>query len=635
LTPDFRHTKDYQEYAEEQTLSGRISLLSWLFVLVMIGYLLSLWYLQVVQSEKYKVLAEENRVRRVDVPAARGAILDRNGQVIVRNRLSFSILIDREKSGDLKKIFPILSKVLTRPPGELSALYHREVSRRFRYEPILLADDVDLGTVAYIEARRAELPGVSVRLDDKRFYEGGATGAHLVGYVAEVSAADLANGKYADARSGDYVGKAGLERYFDDELRGRRGYREVVVNSVGREVGEMAGGDPPMPGANIRSSIDLDLQRQLDLSFGTKTGAAVFLDPRTGEVLALTSRPGYDSNLFVKGLNRSVWRALIGDPGHPLQNRVSQSAYSPGSTFKMIVAAAALEAGIIDESTTFFCPGKAEFYGRIFSCHEKRGHGDMNLHQALIKSCDIYFYNLGKRLGIERIAAMARRFGMGTPTGLGIGTEEAGLVPDEEWKQRVYKDRWYPSETISVSIGQGPLLVTPMQQALIEAAIAGDGRLIRPTLELVRGPGGDASLPAPAAKHGTPLSPEILGAIRRAMWGVVQESGTGTRARIKGFEICGKTGTVQVVAASVGVKNPLDMPYEQRDHAWFVGFAPLQNPEIAFAVFVEHGGHGGDVAAPIAKDVLDVYYAKRQKASPPPPATEVAVGPAGAATRAF
>ena len=636
MTQDFRHTKDYQEYTEEQTLSTRITLLSGIFAFVLGGYILCLWYLQVIETDRYRTMAEDNRVRYVDLPAPRGAILDRNGQVIVRNRLAFSIMVDREKATDYRKTFSILSKCLGHTPEELAALYHRESGRRFRYEPVVLAEDVDLGTVAFVEARRSELQGVSIGVDDKRFYEGGATGAHLVGYVGEMSTADLASGRFADARQGDVIGRAGLEKYFDSELRGRRGYREVVVNSVGREVGEVAGGVPPVPGANIRSSIDLDMQRQLDRSFATHAGAAVFLDARTGEVLALTSRPGFDSNLFVKGFNRTVWRTLVGDPGHPLQNRVTQSAYSPGSTFKMVMAAAALDAGIINESTTFFCPGQAEFYGRVFACHEKAGHGNVTLRDALIKSCDVYFYNVGKKLGIERIGAMARRLGLGSPTGLGIGTEEAGLVPDDAWKRRVQHDRWYPSETISVSIGQGPILVTPIQQAVLEAALAGDGRLISPTLRRIESAHGMSDLPASLVpKRGDPLEPRILTAIRRAMWGVVHEAGTGTRARIPGFDICGKTGTVQVVAASVGVKNELELAPEQRDHAWFVGFAPLDNPEVAFAVFVEHGGHGGDVAAPIAKDVLQTYYDKSRKVPALPQGKEVAVGPASAAARAF
>jgi penicillin-binding protein 2 len=363
-------------------------------------------------------------------------------------------------------------------------------------------------------------------------------------------------------------------------------------------------------------------------------GAAAFIDPRTGEVLALTSRPGFDPNLFVRRFNRSLWRALVSDPSHPLQDRAIQAAYSPGSTFKLIMTAAALEEGLITESTTFNCTGKAEFYGRIFSCHEKGGHGVTDLHRAIIKSCNIYFYNVGRKLGIEKIAEYARRFGLGRPTGIGMAFEEPGLVPDEAWKQRVVGDRWYPSETISVAIGQGPLLVTVLQQAVMAAALATDGRTMTPTLHLVDSSAGSQSAEAPPReKRGEPLKPETLDVIRRAMWGVVHEAGTGSKANIPGFDVCGKTGTAQVVVASVGVKNEELLPLEQRDHSWFIGFAPASRPEVAFAILVEHVGHGSEAAAPIAKAVLEAYLEKRPKPLAPP--SEVASGPSGAASRIF
>ncbi len=635
---DFRHSKDFQEYAEGQTLSRRISILTWIGGSILTAYLLFFWYLQVVESERYARLAEENRVRRVEVPPPRGAILDRNGQILVRNRLSFGLIVDREKADDLPRTLAALSRVLGVPRSEAAARFNRAAARRPRHEPVLLAEDVDLGTVAFVEARRADLPGVSIGIEDKRFYEAGASGAHLVGYVGEVSAGEIASGRIPGARQGDIVGKAGLERDFDADLRGRRGYRQVIVNNVGREVGELAGGTPPQAGANVRSSIDLDMQRALDLAYGARVGAAVFLDARTGEILALTSRPGYDPNLFVRRFNRSVWRALVSDPLHPLQNRAVQSAYSPGSTFKVILAAAALQERLITPATTFHCGGKEEFYGRVFSCHESHGgHGTVNLHTALVKSCNIYFYNVGRRMGIDLIAAYARRFGLGRPTGIRIAVEQAGLVPDEAWKQRVAGERWYPSETISVAIGQGPLLVTPIQQAVVAAAVATDGRLVSPRLRLDSPPARAAS-PAPGAgdKSGEPLRPEVLEVVRRAMWGVVNEWGTGYRALIPGFDVCGKTGTVQLTQASAGVKNEEALPPELRDHSWFIGFAPLTRPEVAFAVFVENGGHGSEAAAPLARAVLESYFRKRPRVPPrTPPPTEVALGSPGAAARTF
>ena len=636
MTQDFRQSKDFKEHAEERAISRRISFLAWVTALILLGYLLAFWYLQVVETDHYAKLAEENRIRQVEVHAVRGALLDRNGKIIVHNRLSFSVLIDRRKIADEARVFAVLSRILNETPEATVERVGRNAGRRYAYESIVVAEDVDLGTVGFVEARRADLPGVYIGVEDRRFYEMGASAAHLVGYVGEVSAADLDSGRLPSVQRGDIVGKAGLEHYFDGDLRGRDGFRQVVVNSVGREVGELAGGEPPQPGENVRTSIDLDMQQALDLAFGDRAGAAVFLDPRTGEILAMTSKPGYDPNLFVTKLNRLIWRSLVSDPHHPLQNRALQSAYSPGSTFKLVMAAAALEEGIITESTVFHCGGVATFYGRPFHCHEKKGHGAVDLQRAINKSCNIYFYNVGRRVGIEKIAEYARRLGLGRPTGLGMAFEDAGLVPDEEWKKRVVGDRWYPSETISVAIGGGPVLVTPIQQAVVESALATDGRPVVPSLHVEQGGGAtSASGSAPRERRGVPLSPETLMVIRRAMWGVVNEWGTGGRAKIPGFDVCGKTGTAQVVEASVGVKNEMELPPEQRDHAWFVGYAPVSHPEVAFAILVENGGHGAEAAAPIAKVVLEAYVARRGKPAVPAPSTEVALGPSGAAPRQF
>jgi penicillin-binding protein 2 len=365
-------------------------------------------------------------------------------------------------------------------------------------------------------------------------------------------------------------------------------------------------------------------------------GAAVFLDPWTGELFALTSRPGFDPNLFVKKMNRNLWRTLVSDHRHPLQNRALQSAYSPGSTFKLIVAVAALSEGIITPETEFYCGGRDRFHGRTFACHQSGGHGQLSLHEAIVKSCNIYFYNLGERLGIDTIASYARRFGLGSPVSLGIGSEEAGLVPDPAWKERVYKEKWYPSETISVSIGQGPVLITPFQQAMVAAALASDGRRPSPTLVPARGSERAATGRAGKDRHGDPMDPEILEIIRKGMWGVVHEGGTGWRAKLAGFDVCGKTGTTQVVAASAGVKDEEDLPPELRDHSWFIGFAPLDRPEVAFAVFVEHGGHGSEAAAPAARSVLEAFFRSRPRPVPSDiPAAEVARGPSSADARLF
>lgn len=627
MRTDFRERIGFQEYAQERMTWGRISVLARLTVSVLFVYLLAFWYLQIARGDHYAVLAEENRIKRVTVSAPRGAIFDRQGRVLVRNRIAFSVVIDRQAMENRRVVLRTLAKGLGTTTAEIRQRYQRAARQQPSYEPVLIAEDVDLAAVAYVEARRADLPGVSIEVEHRRFYEAGVSGAHLVGYVGEVSAAELEGGRLPGAGPGDDVGKVGLERQLDRELRGSNGYRQVVVNNVGRETGDLAGGVPARAGENIRVSVNGEIQKALDLAFGTWTGAAVLLDPRTGEVLALTSRPGYDPNLFVKRFTRSIWRALVSDPRHPLQNRALQSGFSPGSTFKMVIAAAALSEGVIRPDSKFFCGGGQKFYGRVFHCHQRGGHGLVDLHTAIVKSCNIYFYNLGRELGIERIAAYARKFGLGRRTGIGISHEEPGLVPDEEWKRRVQGDRWYPSETISVSIGQGPLLVTPLQQALVAAAIATDGRRPSPTLRLSGGGNPEAG------RVGSRISAEILEPIRRAMWGVVHENGTGWRAKIPGFDVCGKTGTTQVVRASAGVKEEEELPLEHRDHSWFIGFAPVDDPEVAFAVIVEHGGHGSQAAAPIAKAALQAYLENRGRAENP--ATELAHGFAGTETRSF
>ncbi|HXI04261.1 MAG TPA: penicillin-binding protein 2 [Candidatus Saccharimonadales bacterium] len=610
MTQDYRHRKGYKDYVRSQVLDRRISLLAVLTAVALSFYLMMLWYLQVVEADRYTALAEQNRVRRVNVRAPRGAILDRNGEILARNRVSFSIRINREEAKDLDADIEAVAKVLDTGEREIRDRFSHAAARAPRFEPILVAEDVPLGAVAWLEAHRAEYPGVSIDVENLRYYEGGASGAHLLGYVGEVSAGELASGRLEGAASGDIVGKSGLEKYLDSQLRGENGYRRIVVNNVGREVGGLSGGVPAQPGSNVRSSIDRELQRTLDLAFGSHRGAGVFMDPWTGEILALTSRPGYDPNLFAKRFTRSVWRALVTDPRHPLQDRAIQSAYSPGSTFKLLEAVAALEEGVVTPDTRFFCGGSAKFHGRTFHCYNLGGHGWVDLHDALVKSCNIYFYNLADRLGMDRIAEYARRFGLGTRTGIPMASENPGLVPDEEWKKRTTGERWYPSETISVGIGQGPLLVTPLQMAVMVSAIATDGRIPVPTLIRVSGSEGERAA-AVGQRKGPPIPKAYLDVVRKAMWGVVHQGGTRWRGEISGFDVCGKTGTAQVTSASTGVTDEKDLPPELRDHSWFVGFAPLENPEIAFAVIVEHGGHGGATAVPLVKEALEAYFGHR------------------------
>ncbi len=603
MTPDFRHRIEYKEYVEATQFSARITVLSVFCSAVLVGYLLAFYYLQVVQFDHYEELAEANRTRRVLEAAPRGAILDRFDRVLARNRPSFDVTLNREQAKHVDETLRTLAPVLGVETEELRARIQSGAARP-RYEPIVIGSDVSLAAASFIESRRADLPGIAISVSMRRSYEEGDRASHALGYVGEITRTMLERVDFSDALPGDIVGKAGVERSYDKQLTGKRGVRQVVVNSSGRVMGELAGGVDPVPGHDIRLTLNLDMQRELESAFGDQVGAAVFMDPRNGEILAMVSRPGFDPNFFARRFTSQIWRGLVEDPRHPLQNRAVQSAYSPGSTFKPIMAAAALEEGVATPQTTFFCGGSAVFYGRRFLCHQRGGHGVVDMKRAIQVSCNVYFYNLGSRLGIDAIDRYAKHLGLGALTGIDIGQENPGLVPTPEWKEQVYKDRWYPSETISVSIGQGPLLITPLQMAMVQGFIGTNGHRIRPHLLLSGAP---VAVGAAQPEDDDVISDRNLAVVRDAEWAVVNDWGTGTAARIPGRDVCGKTGTAQVFAGSAGVKDE-DLPPEMRDHAWFVGFAPKDDPHISFAVIVEHGGHGGSAAAPIAKRVLEKFF---------------------------
>ncbi len=624
MTPDFKHRVEYKEYVEATQFSARITVLSVFVGAVFFSYLLAFYYLQVVEGVRYTEMAEANRGRQLVLAPPRGAILDRYSRLIARNRPAFDVVLDREHAARPEEALRLVAPALGTSVDDLM-LALRKASVRPRHEPLVLASDVSLAVAAFVEARSADLPGISISMGMKRSYQEGKSGSHYLGYVGEIGKGMLDNPEFEGSVQGDIVGKTGVERAYNRELHGVRGQRRVVVNSGGRVMGDLAGSIPPVPGIDIRLTINLDMQRELDAAFGDMVGAGVFLDTRSGDVLAITSRPGYDPNYFARRFTRQFWKGLVEDPLKPLQNRAIQSGYSPGSTFKPVMAAAALEEGVAVPSTTIFCGGSGVFYGRRFLCHEKSGHGYVNMKQAIQVSCNVYFYTLGSRLGIDSVAKYAKLFGLGRRTGLDIANEAEGLVPTPEWKMKTHKDRWYPSETTSVSIGQGPLLVTPLQMAVAQGAIAMDGRRIRPRLRA----GGQ---PASGAAEGDAdvIGSRSLEVVRQAEWAVVNEWGTGTRAKIEGRDVCGKTGTAQVFAGSAGVKDE-DLPPEMRDHAWFVGFAPLGNPRISFAVIVEHGGHGGTTAAPIVQRVLQKFFESEEKAPHAEPSAGSQVADAAAA----
>ena len=434
---------------------------------------------------------------------------------------------------------------------------------------------------------------------------GGEVAAHLIGYVGEITQNQLNGDEFSGLRAGDIVGQSGLERQYDRLLQGEDGVRAVIVNNFGR-VMETVGEVKPVPGADLFTTLDLDLQLAAEAALGDRTGVAVAMVPRTGEVLALVSRPAFDPTLFAQGIRQEEWDRLLSDPRKPLQNRAIQNRYSPGSVFKIFMAAAALEEMAIQLDEAVFCPGYGVFYGNHFNCWLGGGHGHISLHEALVRSCNVFFYNVGDRLGIDRISKYAKMMGLGRKTGIDLPGEDEGLVPSKEWKARVFDERWFPGETISVSIGQGPVSVTPLQLTWAAGGLVSGGKLVQPHLvdpEYVRRLG--IEIPD-LRREEYPLSETTIDTLQEALWSVVNEAGTGTRARVRGFEVGGKTGTAQVVRKEIsGDREDLE------DHAWFVGFAPYDAPEIVIGVFVEHGGGGGAAAAPVAQAIMQVYFDKK------------------------
>jgi penicillin-binding protein 2 len=593
-----------QQREEIELLRRRISLIGYVVVAAVVILILGFWNHQIVQSNYYDQRAEQNRVREIPLTAPRGRIYDRHNRILADSRPSYNIVLIRENSPrTVEETVEMLSPGIEVPVADLLDRINRR-RREPRFRPIVLKEDVSVGDIAFVKSHSYELPEISVEFQPKRRYVGGELAAHALGYVGEVSEAQLATREFKDFKSGDQVGLTGLERQYNNVLRGKDGFRRVVVNSFGREMDRLQEVEP-IPGNDLFTTIDLDLQRAAEEVIGDQTGAAVAIDPRTGEVLAMVSKPAFDPNLFATRISSADWSTLNTDPRKPLQNRVIQNHYSPGSVFKIFMAAAGLEAEVLDPLDHVYCPGHGTFYGHTFACWKAGGHGTIGLHTAIVSSCNVFFYNVGKNLGIDTIARFATLMGLGRKTGLDLPNEDAGIIPSSEWKQRVFKTAWYPGETISVSIGQGAVSVTPMQVTWAMGGLASGGRLIQP--HLVK--------PESVAKYGVerPIRTEeymvhqsTVDVIAKAMWGVVHEAGTGTRAKVEGFDVAGKTGTAQVVGKqSYGARE------EFEDHAWFVGFAPYRNPEIAVGVFMENGGHGGEASAPVARAIMETYYKKK------------------------
>jgi penicillin-binding protein 2 len=593
------------------------------FVIAVIFSLLavSFWTLQVVQHAKFEELAENNHQRTLALRAPRGLVFDRDGRVMVENRHSYSISIVREHTKDLNRTIKVLAAVLGIDEGDVRSVVDRH-RREPTYRPITIVQDASLAQVAAVSARRLdfELPDVVVeKVPTRRYPE--TMAAHLFGYVGEVNDAQVAENNAL--KSGDITGQSGLEKVYNSYLMGEDGARRVVVNSVGREIRTLEE-DPPTEGKRLQLTVDFDVQKAIEDAFDAVglNGAAVVLDPSDGGVLGFTSRPAYDPNAFAAVIDRATWAALNTDRDRPLTDRAIQGRYSPGSTFKMAVALAALEEGVVTPDFHVNCPGHANFYGRDFKCwrFSRGGHGSVDMRRAIKESCDVYFYTVANMLGVDKINKWATALGMGVLSGIDLPNEAVGLVPSTEWKRQRMHEKWYAGETISVGIGQGQVTTTPVSMAVYMATLANGGTRVTPhLLRAVDDGAGWKPVPAPKPQGKIDISPEHLKVIHEGMWMAVNEPhGTGGSAAIMGHDVSGKTGTAQVISnqgkAAAG-KTERDL----RDNGWFVFFAPRDNPEIAGVVFLEHGVHGGN-AAMVVHHILDTFFAKKDgKPLPPKP----------------
>lgn len=604
-----------------------------LLLLVLVAFCLMLSrliYLQLVEGEEFRRLSQNNSIRIHDIDAPRGMIEDRNGLLLVDNRPSFDLFITVRDAKPLEETLAKLGRLLNEEP-ELLAERMERGKRKGAYAPVLLKADVDRDTLAAIEVNRYLLPGVHVSVAPRRHYLYGQTASHVLGYIGEINPNELQAPSYEGSKPGDLIGKFGIEKAFDNILRGKRGGRQVQVNAVG-QVERILSTVPAEAGRNLALTIDLKLQIRAEELLGDHAGAVVALDPNNGEILAMVSSPPFDPNWFVVGMTRDKWSELTGNPLRPLENKAIQGEYPPASTYKIITALAGLQEGIINSRTFYFCPGGYQYGKRFYRCWKRSGHGPVNVTKALAESCDTFFYQVGEHLGVDRLAKYAHAFGMGASTKIDLGHEANGLIPTSAWKRKRFGEPWHGGETLSVSIGQSFNLATPLQMAVVAATIGNGGVRYRPQLVRSTSTLDDkvhSQIDAEVVER-LPLDAAALALVQKGLWMTVNDGrGTASKTRIKGVEFSGKTGTAQVVGraeerertAGGGSRNI-------KDHAWFVAYAPSVDPKIALAVIVEHGEHGSSAAAPIAAELIKNYLGIED-----PPTTEAGQIPVSAHRR--
>ncbi|HET9370346.1 MAG TPA: penicillin-binding protein 2, partial [Vicinamibacterales bacterium] len=594
-------------YEDRQSLLGRLVAVRVVCIIAMVMLATCFWFIQVLQHGKFDTIAQSNHLRTLPLRAPRGILFDRTGRILVDNRRAWSIAIVREKTTNLPRAIELLARVADLDVEEVKAIVERH-RREPMFRPITIVEHASFEQVAAVTARSIELPEVIVQEVPTRSYPPGRMAAHLFGYVGEIQPTQLGQSGFEAVEAGAIVGQTGLERTYNGQLQGVDGSKVIVVNSIGREI-EMVREDEPTEGHRLQLTIDYDLQRALEDGFESLgfDGAGAVLDPNTGEVLAMTSRPSYDPNVFASGIDSKTYQALATDPRKPLFNKLIKGRYPPGSVFKIVMSIAALSEGIINPDHTEYCNGLTTVYGHPRQCLGR--HGRVDLRTALEKSCNIYFYRLGERLDIDVIHRYAEQLGLHGVSGIDLPGEEDGFVGSREWKKKLNGQQWFPGDTISVAIGQGYVGVTPIGLATMIASVANGGTRVTPHLVRAEDRGqGWQPVPAPPSQGRLDLKPDVMNTIREAL-GRVVESGTAIRGRIAGVPYAGKTGTAQA-NISLANRRALGNRYETRDHGFFVFFAPLDKPQLAGVIFGEHAEHGS-WTSPIAKHVIETYLAKR------------------------
>jgi penicillin-binding protein 2 len=630
---------DFESISRKEKLSStKLHVAQYVVALVLLVLGAWLWRLQILGADNYRVLAEQNRIRKVRVLAPRGRIFDRYGRILVDNYPSVTCYLLREQQKSLEADLPLIAAGLHMPVEQIEATL-RHFQYAPKYQPIPIKQDITPDEQAFIEAHRNELPELETLNEQRRLYPKDGFAAHLIGYVGEVSESDLNQERFAAYEPGDVVGKSGVEETYDDILRGTDGSRDVIVNSHGKEVGQM-GQELAIPGQDLHLTIDLDLQMAAEKALEGKNGSIVAMDPHTGEILAMVSRPTYDPNQFAVRLSSAYWKSIMDDPNHPMMNKAIQAQLAPGSTFKVVMTLAGLQENVAQDMHVE-CNGGATFFGHFFGCD--RHHGFVDIHNALPYSCDTFYYTLANKLGIETIARYAHSVGLGEKTGIDLPDEQAGIVPSEEWKLKTQHDKWYAGETISVGIGQGATEATPLQLARALGGIASGGVFVQPHVLMPNQVSSQEQAAIEQTYPGSgvariPLTPANWQIITDDMANVLSPIGTAAIAHLDGVDFAGKTGTADVVSGrKKGSTDKSTLP-----NAWFVGMTPRRNPDIVVAVLWEHG-YWGNNSAKLAAQVIDTYVTEQREragnlmkvAAPPAPeapAKDVAVKPTPAKT---